>query len=152
VGIVGSNLAQTQSVMFGPVAAQFQVVSDSELSVTVPDDAPSVPITVVTPTGSATSADRYEVMPVIGSYSPQAGPIKTMVTLNGSGFIDVTSVKLGTLDVPYTVDSYWTITFKVIRGSKTGKIFVQTKWGRATSPGLFTLTSRHRHRGAPNRI
>ena len=139
VGVVGSNLAQAQSVLFGTVPAQFEVISDSQLSVTVPDGAPSDRITVVSPTGSDTSRDRYKVMPVIGSYSPQSGRVKTIVTLNGSGFIDVTSVRLGLVLVNYTVDSYWTITFKVPRGSKTAKIFVDTRWGHATSPGLFTV-------------
>jgi N-acetylglucosamine-6-sulfatase len=147
VAVIGSHLEQTQSVMFGSVSAAFDVLSDNQLSVVVPDGAPSVPITVVTPDGTATSADRYEVAPVIGSFSPTQGKAKTVVTVNGSAFIDVTSVKLGTVPVQFTVASYWTITFRVPRGSRTGKIFIVTRWGHANTTMSFKVGGKRKYGG-----
>ncbi len=149
VSVMGSNLAQTQSVSFGTVDAPFQVISDSELSIVVPDGAPSGPITVMTPNGTVASAEPFGVQPVITSFSPLAGRPKTLVTIHGSGYMDVTAVKIGTYPTVFTVPSYWTITFTVPKGASSGKVLVNTKWGKATG-GIFTV-KRYKRR-APEQV
>src|SRR6266508_4661767 len=62
VTITGTGFAGVQSVTFGGVEATLTQASDTELKVTVPKDAKAGPITVKTPAGTATSAQRFTLV------------------------------------------------------------------------------------------
>jgi hypothetical protein len=59
--LLGSNLSQTSSVSIGGVPATFVVVSDSQLSVTIPAGTTGGRFTVTTPGGSVTGAATYRL-------------------------------------------------------------------------------------------
>jgi hypothetical protein len=62
VTISGSHFTGATSVTFGGgVTAAFKVVSDGQLTATVPSGAKNGPITVTTPNGSATSSQSFRV-------------------------------------------------------------------------------------------
>ena len=61
VTIMGAGFTQTTSVAFGSKAAAFTVISDSELTATVPNKAKTGKIKVTTPAGSATSKTSFVV-------------------------------------------------------------------------------------------
>jgi hypothetical protein len=63
VTLSGSGFTGATAVAFGAVAASFTVVSDTQISVTVPAGAPaSSTIRVTTPGGAAVSVDSFTVM------------------------------------------------------------------------------------------
>lgn len=61
--ILGNNLTGTSSVSFNGTAAQFSVVSPTEISATVPAGAITGKITVTTPSGSLVSNVPFHVTP-----------------------------------------------------------------------------------------
>jgi len=61
VTITGTNFTGTTSVAFGSVLSAFTVVSDTQITATVPAGAVSGKLVVVTPAGSATSKKGFSV-------------------------------------------------------------------------------------------
>ena len=61
VTLTGSGLTSTTTVSFSGSAATFKVVSDTQVTATVPAGAVSGPITVTTAGGTATSTGRFTV-------------------------------------------------------------------------------------------
>jgi hypothetical protein len=108
VTITGSRFTGTTAVNFGRAAAvQMAVLSDTQIQATSPsEDAAGqavVDVTVISSAGvSATSAaDQFTYLPtpVISGITPNSGPETggTNVTINGSGFTDVTAVNFGAI-------------------------------------------------------
>src|SRR5439155_1710980 len=64
VAVSGTDFTNATDVQFaGLSASSFTVTDDTELTATVPSGATSGPISVVTPDGTATSADSFTVIP-----------------------------------------------------------------------------------------
>jgi uncharacterized repeat protein (TIGR03803 family) len=63
VKILGSSLTGATSVTFNGAAASFKVVSGTEIAATVPSDATSGTVQVVTPTGTLSSYPPFQVLP-----------------------------------------------------------------------------------------
>jgi len=78
--------------------------------------------------------------PSIGSFSPTSGASGSTVTIYGSGFSGVTSVRFGELSAAYTVNSSSQLTATVPRAASTQKINVTTSAGYALSASAFTVT------------
>ena len=76
------------------------------------------------------------------SFTPTSGPVGTSVTITGTNFTGVASVKFnGTAATSYTVNSTVKITATVPTGATTGQIAVTTAAGTGTSAGSFTVTT-----------
>jgi hypothetical protein len=78
--------------------------------------------------------------PTIASFTPTQGATGTVVTITGTGFVDVTAVTVGGVPVPFTVVSPTMITATIVAGVKSGPIVVHTLSGIATSAASFTVT------------
>jgi hypothetical protein len=78
--------------------------------------------------------------PTITSFSPASGPVGTVVTINGTNFVDVTGVKFKTTAAVFTPVSSTKVTATVPSGAATGKISVTTPDGTATSATDFVVT------------
>ncbi|WP_164928855.1 IPT/TIG domain-containing protein [Gloeobacter violaceus] len=76
----------------------------------------------------------------ITSFSPTSGPIGTAVVINGSGFSNVSSVKVGGGNVGFTRNSSTQVTATTNSNAKTGPISIQTSNGLLTSSSTFTVT------------
>ena len=77
--------------------------------------------------------------PVITSFSPDKGTSGTTVTIQGSSFEDVISVKIGPAAASFHCDSDTRITAVVPNGATSNPISVTTRTGTATSRNTFVV-------------
>ena len=105
----GEHLAGATSVRFGDREAAFTVTGDALITATTPaaDGPGSVTVSVTTPGGTWTSSGpvfRYIDRPVITGVTPAEGPTAggTIVTVSGSSFSDVYSLRFGERVVDFT--------------------------------------------------
>jgi hypothetical protein len=91
-------------------------------------------------TGSAAvSFAQFTGSPTIGSFSPGSGAAHSTVTVTGTNLSTVTSVLLGSVNVPFSKVSSTKLTFTVPAGAGDGQITVINPAGSATSSGTFTV-------------
>lgn len=142
VSILGQGFTGSTAVSFGGVnATTFSVVSDTYVTANVPTGAKTGTVTVVRPSGSLVSIQKFKVTPTLASFSPPSGPIGTSVTINGTGLTQATKVSFGGVAATtFTVNSDSKISATVPAGAITGKIAVTTTGGTATSSATFTVT------------
>lgn len=115
--ISGQGLSGATAVRFGPIAAtSFTINSNSQITATSPASFGTLDVTVTTAGGtSATSAAdqfTYVPAPTVTSISPTSGPAAggTTITITGTDFIGVTSVRFGATEASFTVNSNTSIT------------------------------------------
>lgn len=102
--IYGANLYTTTDVNFGAIASDdVTVLSDSEISVTVPEGTAAGPVSVTVITDGGTSAAleyNYVDAPTVSSFTQTTGPTSggTVVTATGTNFSTTTSVTVGPTD------------------------------------------------------
>jgi IPT/TIG domain-containing protein len=144
VTITGTNLGTATSVTLAGRAAQFTVVSASQVRATVPTGATSGPFAVTTPGGTATSGSftvaASAAAPSISSLSSSSGPVGTSVTITGTNLGTATSVTLDGRPVPYVVMSATQIVASVPAGATSGSFVVTTPDGTATSKRFRVMT------------
>jgi len=146
VTITGMNFTGATSVTFnGTSAGSFTVNSDTQITATVGNGSSTGKISVTTTNGIGLSSSVYTVPlppPTISSLNPATGATGTAVTVTGTNFGNVSSVKFnGTSAASFTVNSMTQITATVAGGSTTGKVTVTTASGTATSATNFTVTA-----------
>ena len=139
VVILGGGLTGTSNVSFSGTSASFKVVSDTEITATVPAGAFTGFVTVTTPSAPLTSSKKFLVIPQFISFSPPSGPVGTVVTITGVSLAQTTSVKIGSKPMTFKVNSDTQITATVPAGASSGKITVTTPGGKATSATSFTV-------------
>ncbi len=143
VTITGLRFTGMSSVTFGGVPAIFNVPrGGTRIAATVPAGATTGPIAVTTSAGTGASATSFVVLPplpTITGFSPSGGPVGTLVTISGSGFIGATSVQFQGRSAPFTVVDVGTITATVPTQARTGRITVVTPAGTARSPTSFVV-------------
>jgi hypothetical protein len=107
VRISGSNLSGATDVTFGGAsAASFHVDSDSQITAVAPGpQGGTVDVAVQNDAGSSDTGDFARFTwskPVVSGISPASAKAGTAVTISGSNFIGVTSVKFGsaTVNIP----------------------------------------------------
>ncbi|MDQ3264134.1 MAG: IPT/TIG domain-containing protein [Myxococcota bacterium] len=145
VVVDGTNFTGATAVRFGGVpGTNLGVQSDTRLSITVPGNAPSGPITVVNTEGAATSAASFTVIPPPGlfQFSPERGTPGDTVTLEGSGFSGATAVRFSGSDAEFTVVNDGRLTAIVPPGAVSGSLSLQAPGGYAGSSRSFTVLSR----------
>jgi large repetitive protein len=134
------TLNRVTEVRFNGVSAAFSYNGAAFLLVaTVPANATSGPITLVSPAGTATSAESFTVLqePVVTKIEPEAGPEGTVVRLAGSLLEQILSVTLGDLLVPYDKA---TLSFTVPKGAASGAVTVMTSYSQTVTPFRFEVT------------
>jgi len=148
VVITGTNLTGATGVSFGGTAAtQFTVVSPTQITATVPPGAQSGPITVTTPTGSASTATPFQTTPAptITALSPTSGRVGTQVTITGTNLTGATQVMFsGVPATAVSVASPTQLTATVPTGAGAGTVSVTTPGGTANSPSPFTVAHSRR--------
>ncbi len=77
--------------------------------------------------------------PTISSFTPAAGPVGAMVTINGNNFSDATGVVFNGTAASFTVNSNTQITATVPAGATTGKISVTKGSGAGLSVEIFNV-------------
>jgi len=112
------------------------------LTAVVPVGAHTGAVTVTTGATTLTSPQTFKVKPKITTFSPPSGSIGTLVTINGSGLIQATTVKFGTVAATtFTVVSDSEVTADVPSGLSPGAVTISitTPGGTANSPTKFTV-------------
>ena len=141
VGILGSGLTGTSAVKFGLGSASFTVISDGYMTAVVPAGGSTGFVTVATPSGTLTSNQKFNVVPLISGITPGSGAVGSQVTITGTGLLGASVVKFGGIKATtFTVNSGTSITATVPVGALTGKISVTTAGGGASSNAIFTIT------------
>ncbi len=140
VVINGKGFTGVTQVYFGDKpASTFTVVSSTQIKATVGAGATGN-LRVVTNTRDL-SLGWFEFIPApptITSFTPAMAIDWATVTITGTNFIDVKSVKLGAMPAyTFTVNSPTSIT-ATIYGGATGNVIVTTAGGAATATGTFT--------------
>jgi len=141
VTVSGKGFTGTTAVTFHGAAANYNVVSSTRITATVPAGATSGTIAVTNPGGKGASATSFTVIaaPTVTSFAPTSGPVGTKVSVNGTGFTGATAVTFGGRAATFSVVSGTRITATVPTGATTGKIAVTTPGGTATSAASFTV-------------
>jgi uncharacterized repeat protein (TIGR03803 family) len=143
VGMFGQGFSSASVVKFGGVASTSVTRSGTTyLTAVVPVGAHTGAVTVTTGSTTLTSPQTFKVKPKITTFSPPSGSIGTLVTINGSGFIQATSVKFGTVTATtFTVVSDSEVTADVPTGVANGAVTISitTPGGTANSPTKFTV-------------
>ncbi|MFJ8854698.1 IPT/TIG domain-containing protein [Streptomyces sp. NPDC102437] len=132
ITLTGQRFVGVKTVRFGTVEAPATVLSDTQLTVTVPPSAlaHTVPIYMVSPGGVSDSLSyTYIGSPVITSISPTSGPRtgSRIVNLNGTFLSKVTSVTFGGVRA---------LSFKVMSDIK-----VQTVTPPTSTPGPVAVVA-----------
>ncbi len=135
VTIQGSGFTGASKVLFGTVAANFMVNSDTQITAYSPGGSGTVHVTVTTPKGTSVpgNADRFTYLPVptVASISPMSGPLAggTTVIITGKGFTEASKVLFGSTASIFTVNSDTQITVVSPAGSGTVHVTVTTPGG-----------------------
>ena len=137
VGMFGQGFSSASVVKFGGVASTSVTLSGTTyLTAKVPVGAITGTVTVTTGATTLTSPQTFKVKPKITTFSPPSGSIGTLVTINGSGLIQATAVKFGTVKATtFTVVSDSEVTADVPSGLGAGTVTISitTRAGRPTA-------------------
>ena len=143
VGMFGQGFSSASVVKFGGVAAtSVTLTGTTYLTAVVPAGAHTGTVVVTTGSTKLTSPQTYKVKPKINSFTPTSGSVGTLVKINGTGLIQTTTVKFGTVKATtFTVVSDSEITADVPSGLSAGAltISITTAGGTANSPKKFTV-------------
>ncbi|HET6386077.1 MAG TPA: IPT/TIG domain-containing protein, partial [Armatimonadota bacterium] len=141
VQINGTGLSSATAVTIGGVPAYFTIQSDSEIDATVPNGAGAGPVTVLTPSGSISSATGFNMTPapMITSFTPTSGLPGTVVSLTGTGFSTVTSAAVNGVNASFQIHTDSSMNVTVPNSATTGPISVTNPGGTATSATNFTV-------------
>lgn len=143
--IKGKNLSTTYKVDFNSVLASDSLIyaDDTSVTVKIPATLPAPadnPITVTTKYGSATYNFKIlQPAPVITSFDPGAGPSGQEVTIKGSYFGGVSSVKFDDLEATIISNTKEEIKVTVPAGVTVAYIFVTTGSGTVRSAFRYGL-------------
>ena len=144
VRLTGTNFVGVTQVTLNGVPIPNFSISDTDLTLTVPNGATTGLLTVTTPFGTGTSSGVFTVplRPVIDSFIPNRGPVGTTVVLSGRNFTGATRVGFGGIVatvVPVPGNSDTQLTVKVPAGVLTGPVSVTTPLGQGVSERFFTV-------------
>ncbi len=132
------------TVTVNGTTAAVNSASTTQLIITVPIGATTGPISVTSPSGTASSTAQFTVgVPVgsssITSFTPNSGPVGSIVTITGSGFDVIANDQVEFDGYPAYVSAATptTITAAVPAQAQSGPISVTTPLGSATSSADF---------------
>jgi IPT/TIG domain len=142
VTIAGSGFTDVSAVKFNGVVAGFGVDSDHQITATVPATATTGKVSVVTAGGTATSLTNFLAVPTITGFAPGSAPPGSTVTVDGTGFGGVTSVKVNGVAAGFSLPSKLQLRLTVPSTATSGTITVTTAGGTATSGSPLSVTPR----------
>lgn len=149
VNVYGTAFSATpsqNSVTFNGVAANVLGSTTTLIVATVPGNATTGPISVTSPTGTATSSASFtvgagsSVAPAITSFTPTVGVVATAVTITGTNFNTTLANDRVSFNVMQSLLSSATATSiatTVPSNATSGRISVATPSGKATSSADF---------------
>lgn len=115
--------------------------TSTTIGITVPDDATTGPIHVITTSGTATSAN-FNVRPNISSFAPASGPRGSSLTISGTNFTGTTAVTVNGIAVApasIRVISPTSLMVTIPPTATTGRVAVTNAGGSVTSLINYTV-------------
>jgi hypothetical protein len=100
----------------------------------------AVAATVTAVLAFAGAALAASTAPAIAAFTPTTAKTAASITITGTHFTSVKTVKVGTMAMKFKVDSTKKIVATLPSKAKSGKIVVTTKTGTATSSKSLTVT------------
>lgn len=138
--ILGQGFDSSSVVAFDGVPTPTVVVTGSTfITATVPPEAQTGFVTVITGSKTLKSLQPFQVLPTIGGFTPPNGPVGTHVTIKGTGLTQTTKVSFGSVNAKFAVDSDIQVTAIVPKGAATAPIYITTKGGTTASLSEFTV-------------
>jgi YD repeat-containing protein len=136
-----SATASQNAVTFNGVASSVSAASTSSLTVAVPNGATTGPLSVTVGTKGARTTDNFTVdaqgrLPQISSITPRIASAGTAITVVGKSLqpiVGQTSARLGLRPVVLSQVSNTQLVFPVPASAGSGKVYVTTPYGTATS-------------------
>lgn len=143
ITITGEHLGDVTNITIDGIAASFTVVSDTTITVEIPDGARDGAITITSPSGSTTSAEGALTIvsaPVITTIDPASAGAGETITITGQNFGAVTGVTIGGQTAQFTVVSDTTLTVTIPEGTTSNEISIVSPGGTAASAeGALTI-------------
>lgn len=140
VTIQGRNLTDLLDVRFKEVSSAFRIISATSVSTTVPAEATTGSINLISPAGIVATTNFFVVLPAITGFSPLRGGPGTQVSIFGSGFSEVIAIRFGGIDATTaSIVSSTQIVAVVPPGAVTGPITVITTADSAVSARSFSV-------------
>jgi len=143
VTITGTNFIGVSAVRFGGVlAASFTVNSSTSITAVVGTGATGN-VEVVTPAGTASfGAFTFLPTPTITSFSPTSGGQGTIMTINGTNFTFLQTIRIGGVPIASLISSNATTLVVTVGTGASGNVVVTTQGGGVASlPGFTYLTT-----------
>jgi uncharacterized repeat protein (TIGR01451 family) len=144
VTVQGSGFTGATKVQFNNTAADFRVVSASQLVATLPVEATVGPVRVfVDGVAGDSGLKHFLPSPRLTGMTPGRGAVGTTVVLEGSNFAGVSEVRFGEETAVFSVPASDQIRVAVPAGlslTNPVPVTVTTLAGSVVSEGLFTLT------------
>lgn len=136
----------------GRTVATVTFASRTQLSVTVPADAATGPVSVQTEGGTASSPADFEVItgPTIADFNPKEAPVGTLINVIGSRLAPppgtAAQVKLnkqggGTIEAPVASAGEDRLSFVIPTGAATGPVTITVNGQSATSTAALTIVA-----------
>ncbi len=124
VTITGTDLSEASSVLFNAGVATIDTNTETEITVTIPEDATTGKITVTTDGGVAVSSDDFTIIiigaVVVESVSPISAKAGENVTITGVDMATVSSVTIGEVEATIVSTDATTTVAMVAEGSVLG--------------------------------
>ncbi len=139
----GGDFTGTTAVKINGVnASAFSVTAASQIHATVPTTATTGPLSVTTPTGTATTSSNFVVSglaPIITGFSPFGGKAGDPVVITGINFTTATNVSFNGTNAAFAVTSDTQISATVPTGATTGPLRVFNPAGTNTTGSNFII-------------
>ena len=154
VHLTGTNLASTGALSlstagpFGPITVpltQFTVLSDTAVDFVVPSGTLAAPYLVILVTQGGVATTPFTVidpLPTVTSVLSGGvgqGLAGASVTITGTNFVNVQSVRFGTVNATFTVDSATSITAVIPVAAPAGNLQVSVVTVAGTASRSFTV-------------
>lgn len=142
--INGANFGETTAntmVEFNGVTAEISNASATEITVIVPEEATTGPLTVNV-SGQIATIEVFTIAPVILSFEPTSGVIDDVIILTGTNFnaaVDNNNVSFNGIATTVISASTTQLEVSVPTGATTGKIAVEIEGLLSTSTADFTV-------------
>lgn len=143
VVISGGDFTGATAVRFNGVnASTFTVTAASQIHATVPPTATAGPLSVVTPSGTATTTNNFVVSglaPIVTGFAPFGGKAGDPVVISGLNFTTATNVSFNGVTAVAFLTSDTQISATVPAGATTGPIRVINPAGTNTTGSNFII-------------
>jgi hypothetical protein len=142
--ITGQNLSSTTQASIGGVNVPFQVISSTQVVITIPNAGASGVIGLTTSLGVVTTTSTFTLItsqPFIASFTPTQGDVGTMVRVSGENLSNVNAALIGGVSVPFSIVSATEVILTIPQtGATSGSIVLVSPLGIALSSGGFLFT------------